>query len=217
MIEWLGPIICEYYAASEGPGTTFIDSADWLAHPGSVGRPLVGTPHILDDAGNELGAGEDGTIWFEGSGQFEYHGDPGETAKTRNQDGWVTVGDIGHLDADGFLYLSDRKAFMIISGGVNIYPQEIENALIGHPMVMDAAVFGVPNPDFGEEVKAVVQPVDWASRGPGLAEALLAHCRERIAGYKCPRSIDFMEELPRLDTGKLYKRPLRDKYWAPAG
>lgn len=216
MIEWLGPIIDEYYAASEGPGTTFIGSADWLTHPGSVGRPLVGTPHVLDDDGNELGVGEDGTIWFEGSGQFEYHGDPDETAKTRNKDGWVTVGDIGHLDSDGFLYLSDRKAFMIISGGVNIYPQEIENALISHPLVMDAAVFGVPNPDFGEEVKAVVQPVDWSVRGPELVAELMAHCRARIAGYKCPRTIDFMQELPRLDTGKLYKRPLRDKYWTQA-
>jgi long-chain acyl-CoA synthetase len=213
MIEWLGPILDEYYAATEGMGTTYITSEDWLAHPGSVGRPLIGVPHILDDDGVEQPTRSDGTIWFEGTAPFTYHGDDVETAKTRNERGWTTVGDVGHLDDDGYLYLSDRKAFMIISGGANIYPQEIENALVTHPKVLDVAVFGVPNPDFGEEVKAVVQPVDWSDAGPDLADELIAYCRQRVAGYKCPRSVEFMEQLPRLDSGKLYKRPLRDRYW----
>jgi acyl-CoA synthetase (AMP-forming)/AMP-acid ligase II len=217
MIDWWGPIISEYYSSTEGVGATFITADDWLAHPGSVGRPILGTPHILDDEGRELPPGEPGTIWFDGITRFEYHDDPKKTASMRNTDGWGTVGDMGYVDDEGYLYLTDRKSFMVISGGVNIYPQEVENLLVLHPKVMDVAAFGVPNADLGEEVKAVVQPVDWAQAGPGLAAELIAHCREHLAAYKCPRSIDFERELPRLDTGKLYKRLLRDRYWEAAG
>jgi fatty-acyl-CoA synthase len=216
MIEWWGPIISEYYSSTEGVGATFITAEEWLAHPGSVGKPMFGTPHILDDAGIELPPGEPGTIWFEGITRFEYHDDPAKTASMRNEQGWGTVGDIGHLDDEGYLYLTDRRSFMVISGGVNIYPQEVENLLVLHPEVMDVAVFGVPNPDLGEEVKAVVQPMDWERAGPELAEQLIAYCREHLATFKCPRSIDFEPQLPRLDTGKLYKRLLRDRYWEGA-
>ena len=214
MIEWLGPIIDETYASTEGVGSTFITAAEWLERPGSVGRAVVGVPHILDETGNELPAGAIGTVWFEGTSSFAYHQDDAETAKTRNERGWSTVGDVGRLDEEGYLYLSDRAAFMIISGGVNIYPQEIENVLVSHPTVLDAAVFGVPNADFGEEVKAVVQPVDIAAASTELADELIRYCRDRIAAYKCPRSIDFTEQLPRSDSGKLYKRILRDRYWS---
>jgi acyl-CoA synthetase (AMP-forming)/AMP-acid ligase II len=178
-----------------------------------VGKPIFGTPHILDDEGHELPPGEPGTIWFDGMTAFEYHADHEKTAAMKNARGWGTVGDVGYLDDDGYLYLTDRRSFMVISGGVNIYPQEIENLLVLHPKVMDVAVFGIPNADLGEEVKAVVQPVDWGLAGPELAEELIAHCRQHLATYKCPRSIDFDRELPRLDTGKLYKRVLRDRYW----
>src|SRR5439155_15377943 len=214
MIEWWGPRIFEYYSATEGVGATFITSEEWLAHPGSVGKPMMCVAHILDDDGGELPTGEPGTIWFEGGMSFEYHNDPEKTASTLNKSGWATVGDVGYLDDEGYLYLTDRETFMIISGGVNIYPQEAENVLVTHPKVMDVAVFGVPNPDFGEEVKAVVQPVDWRDAGPELEQELLAFCRDRLAGFKCPRSVDFERQLPRLDTGKLYKRLLRDRYWA---
>ena len=213
MIEWWGPIIAEYYAATEGHGATFITSEEWLTHPGSVGRPMIGGVHILDDDGRELPAGEIGTVWFAGGPAFEYHNDPAKTAEARNADGWATTGDVGYLDGHGYLYLTDRRAYVIISGGVNIYPQEAENVLVGHPRVLDAAVFGVPNPEMGEEVKAVVQPADPAEAGPELEAELIAHCRERLAGYKCPRSVDFTDTLPRLDNGKLYKRVLRDRYW----
>jgi fatty-acyl-CoA synthase len=216
MIEWWGPIICEYYSSTEGVGATFITAEEWLAHPGSVGRPMFGVPHILDDDGRELPRGEPGTIWFDGVMPFDYHGDPDKTAALRNDNGWGSVGDMGYLDEDGYLYLTDRKSFMIISGGVNIYPQEIENLLVSHPEVMDVAVIGVPNADFGEEVKAVVEPVDWTAAGDELAAELIAYCRKHLAGYKCPRSVDFERALPRLDTGKLYKRLLRDRYWQPA-
>ncbi len=216
MIEWWGPIISEFYSSSEGAGATFITSPEWLAHPGSVGRTMIGKPHILDDDGRELSAGEPGTIWFADGIPFEYLNDLAKTAGARNDRGWTTVGDVGYLDDDGYLYLTDRRSFMIISGGVNIYPQEAENLLITHPGVLDVAVIGVPNADFGEEVKAVVQPLDWADAGPALQEELIAFCREHLAAYKCPRSVDFEPELPRLDTGKLYKRILRDRYWAPS-
>jgi acyl-CoA synthetase (AMP-forming)/AMP-acid ligase II len=212
MIEWWGPIIHELYSATEGPGVTYITSPEWLEHPGSVGRAMFGEPHILDDDGHELPIGEVGTVWFGGGGVFEYHNDPNKTAESRNTAGYSTVGDVGYVDEDGYLYLTDRKAFMIISGGVNIYPQEAEDALITHPKVFDVAVFGVPNDEMGEEVKAVVQPVDWGDAGPELEAELLEYCRSRLAGYKCPRSIDFERELPRLDTGKLYKRVLADRY-----
>ena len=216
MIDWWGPIVNEYYSATEGLGATFITAPEWLAHPGSVGRPIVGTAHILDDEGGELAPGEIGTIWFEGGLPFEYHNDPEKTASTLNENGWTTVGDVGYLDDDGYLYLTDRKTFMIISGGVNIYPQEVENLVVTHPKVMDVAVIGVPDDDLGEAVKAVVQPVDWHDAGPALEQELVELCRSHLAAYKCPRSVDFEPELPRHDTGKLYKRVLRDRYWAKA-
>ena len=213
MIEWWGPIIWEYYGGTEGNGLTLCNSAEWLAHKGTVGRSVVGQVKICDDDGNEVPTGEAGTIYFAGGRIFAYHNDPKKTAESRNASGWSTLGDVGYVDADGFLYLTDRKAFMIISGGVNIYPQECENLLIGHPKVMDCAVFGVPNEEFGEEVKAVVQPRDWEDASPALAEELMAYCREHLSTIKCPRSIDFAAELPRHATGKLYKRLLRDRYW----
>jgi acyl-CoA synthetase (AMP-forming)/AMP-acid ligase II len=213
MIEWWGPIIHEYYAGTEGNGFCAIDSEQWLAHKGSVGKPLIGELHIVGEDGEELPAGEAGTIYFGGGGGFEYHNDPEKTAKSRDPRGWSTLGDVGYADEDGYLHLTDRKAYMIISGGVNIYPQEAENVLTMHPKVADVAVFGVPNEDFGEEVKAVVQPVDMADAGPELERELIAYCRDALADVKCPRSVDFEAELPRHPTGKLYKRLLKDRYW----
>ncbi|HTU37158.1 MAG TPA: AMP-binding protein [Acidimicrobiales bacterium] len=215
MIEWFGPILLEYYAASEGNGGTFITSEDWLEHRGSVGKPLLVRIEILDDDGNECPAGSPGTVWFSGATDFEYFHDPEKTASSRRDDGNTsTVGDVGYLDEDGYLFLTDRKAHMIISGGVNIYPQETENLLVTHPKVMDAAVIGVPNEDLGEEVKAVVQPVEGVAGDHDLERELIAFCRAHLAHFKCPRTIDFMDELPRLATGKLYKGPLRERYWA---
>jgi acyl-CoA synthetase (AMP-forming)/AMP-acid ligase II len=213
MIEWWGPVLHEYYAGTEGNGFVYCNSEMWLAHPGSVGRPLNCVIHICDESGDELPVGDEGTIYFEGGAAFEYHNDPEKTSESRHPLGWSTLGDIGRLDEDGFLYLTDRKAHMIISGGVNIYPQEAENLLTLHPKVFDVAVIGVPNPDFGEEVKAVVQPVNWQDAGPALAQELIAYCRQQLADVKCPRSVDFEQELPRHPTGKLYKRLLRDRYW----
>jgi len=215
MIEWWGPVIHEYYAGTEGNGFCYVGSADWLKHPGTVGKSLLGEIHICADEGQEVPIGEEGTIYFASATQFEYHNDKKKTAESRHpaHPDWSTLGDVGKLDAEGYLYLTDRKAFMIISGGVNIYPQETENVLIGHPSVADVAVIGVPNEDFGEEVKAVVQPANWADAGPALAEELLAFCREKLSPIKCPRSIDFERELPRHATGKLYKRLIRDRYW----
>ena len=214
MIAWWGPIIYEYYGATEGMGFTFCDSQQWLSHRGTVGNVILGEMHILDEEGNECPLGESGTVWFKTATPFEYFNDPSKTAESRSTDGTMsTVGDVGYTDADGYLYLTDRKTYMIISGGVNIYPQECENLLITHPKVMDAAVFGVPNEDMGEEVKAVVQPAPGVEAGPELAKELMAFCREHLSNIKCPRSIDFEAELPRLPTGKLYKRVLRDRYW----
>jgi long-chain acyl-CoA synthetase len=215
MIDWLGPVITEYYGATEANGFTFCDSAQWLAHPGTVGKTILGELLILDDEGSECPAGVDGTIWFRGATAFEYFAEPGKTAQSRTADGLAsTVGDVGHVDADGYLYLTDRKSYMIISGGVNIYPQETENLLSAHPAVADVAVIGVPNEDLGEEVKAVVQLADPAAAGPELAQELIDFCRDRLAHFKCPRTIEFVSELPRSATGKLYKRLLRDAYWA---
>jgi len=214
MIEWWGPVIFEYYAGTEGNGFVQLNSQEWLAHKGSVGRALNCTLHICDDEGRELPVGEPGTIYFGGGGQFEYYKDPDKTAESRHPHGWSTLGDVGYLDAEGFLYLTDRKHFMIISGGVNIYPQEAENILITHPSVYDVAVFGVPNEEFGEEVKAVVQPVDMAQASPQLAQQLIDYCRSHLSHIKCPRSVDFEAQLPRHPTGKLYKRLLKDRYWA---
>jgi len=214
MMDWWGPVIYEYYAGTEGNGFCTINPQEWLAHKGSVGKAVLGELRIADEEGNVLPPGESGTVWFANGPQFEYHNDPKKTAESRNTQGWTTLGDVGYVDEDGYLYLTDRKAFMIISGGVNIYPQEAENVLIDHPAVTDVAVFGVPNEDFGEEVKAVVQPASMALATPELAEELLAFCRARLSHIKSPRSIDFIEELPRHATGKLYKRLLRDQYWA---
>jgi len=215
MIEWWGPIIHEYYGATEGLGFTACDSAEWLAHRGSVGRVLLGDLHILDENMQPLPKGTPGEIWFKTATPFEYFNDPEKTKAARSPDGTMsTVGDVGYVDDDGFLYLTDRSTFMIISGGVNVYPQECENLLITHPKVADAAVFGVPNDDLGEEVKAVVQPVPGVAAGPGLEQELVAFCQQHLAKIKCPRSVDFTDQLPRLPTGKLYKKPLRDKYWA---
>jgi long-chain acyl-CoA synthetase len=214
MIDWLGPIITEYYGATEANGFTFCDSAQWLAHPGTVGKTILGELLITDDEGSECPVGVDGTIWFRGATAFEYFAEPGKTAASRTADGLAsTVGDVGHVDADGYLYLTDRKSYMIISGGVNIYPQETENLLSAHPAVADVAVIGVPNEDLGEEVKAVVQLADQEAAGPELAQELIDYCRDRLAHFKCPRTIEFVPELPRSATGKLYKRLLRDAYW----
>jgi long-chain acyl-CoA synthetase len=215
MIEWWGPVLHEYYAGTEGNGMCYVNSADWLAHPGTVGRPILGEVRICGENGEEVPVGEEGTIYFAGATGFHYHNDAKKTAESRHpaHEDWSTLGDVGKLDADGYLYLTDRKAFMIISGGVNIYPQEAENLLISHPKVVDVAVIGVPNEEFGEEVKAVVQPADWADAGAALAEELVAYCRERLSPIKCPRSVDFERELPRHPTGKLYKRLIRDRYW----
>ena len=213
MIDWWGPILWEYYAGTEGNGITLVDSKAWVDKPGTVGKAVVGILKICDDDGNEVPAGEEGTVYFAEGRPFVYHNDPAKTASTRNAKGWTTLGDVGRLDQDGYLFLTDRKAFMIISGGVNIYPQEAENLLVTHPQVMDAAVFGVPDPDFGEQVKAVVQPHDMARATPEFAAELIGWCREHLAHYKCPKSIDFSEALPREANGKLYKRSLRDRYW----
>jgi acyl-CoA synthetase (AMP-forming)/AMP-acid ligase II len=213
MIEWWGPVIFEYYAGTEGNGFCAIRSDEWLAHPGSVGKALLGELHIVGEDGNECPVGESGTIYFANGPEFSYHNDPKKTAEARNEKGWSTLGDVGYVDKDGYLYLTDRKAFMIISGGVNIYPQEAENILINHPRVADVAVIGVPNEDFGEEVKAVVQPMNWSDATPALAEELVAYCRQHLSAIKCPRTVDFERELPRHPTGKLYKRLIRDRYW----
>ncbi len=214
MIDWWGPVLIEYYAGSEGNGVTVSTSKDWLAHRGTVGRAVVGEIKILDDDGVELPVGETGTVYFAGGPQFAYHNDPDKTQRAYNDRGWSTLGDVGYLDDDGFLYLTDRKAYMIISGGVNIYPQETEDALISHPAVADVAVFGVPNEEMGEEVKAVVQPHDMSHAGKALEVELIAFCRKHLSPIKCPKSVDFEAELPRTPTGKLVKRHLRDKYWA---
>jgi acyl-CoA synthetase (AMP-forming)/AMP-acid ligase II len=221
MIDWWGPVIHEYYAGTEGNGFVYTNAADWLAHPGTVGRPLNCELHICDEDGEtELPVGESGTVYFASGAAFEYHNDPEKTSGSRNSKGWSTLGDVGYLDADGFLYLTDRKAFMIVSGGVNIYPQEAENVLSQHPAVVDVAVFGVPNEEFGEEVKAVVQPVEMPSDDEAarrLGAELIQLCRQHLADVKCPRSVDFRPELPRHPTGKLYKRLLKDEYWAGHG
>ncbi|MDG1474394.1 MAG: AMP-binding protein, partial [Porticoccaceae bacterium] len=213
MLRWWGPIIFEYYAGSEGNGFCAINSEEWLAHRGSVGRAMLGVIRICDDDENELAVGEEGTIYFAEGPAFEYYNDPKKTQSSKHSKGWTTLGDVGRIDDEGFLYLTDRKAFMIISGGVNIYPQESENRLIMHPKVADVAVFGIPNTDFGEEVKAVVQPVNWEDVSPELADELMVYCQQYLAKIKCPKSIDFDRELPRHPTGKLYKRLLKDKYW----
>jgi fatty-acyl-CoA synthase len=212
MIQWWGPIIDEYYASSEAVGASFIRAEDWVAHPGSVGRPLVGVPHILDEDGRELPPGHAGEIYYEGGHSFTYLKDEAKTSAAHDTHGWVTVGDVGYLDDDGYLYLTDRRHHMIISGGVNIYPQEAEDLLISHPKVLDAAVFGIPDDDMGQSVKGVVQTVDPADATGEFTAELLDWLRERLAHYKCPRSLSFEDQLPRTDTGKLYKQTLVAKY-----
>jgi long-chain acyl-CoA synthetase len=214
MIDWWGPIIHEYYGATEGLGFAACNTEEWLQHKGSVGKVVLGELAVLDDDMQPLPMGEPGTLWFKTATEFSYHNDPEKTAESTSNDGsMTTVGDVGYVDADGFLYLTDRKTFMIISGGVNIYPQECEDLLISHPKVEDAAVFGVPNTDLGEEVKAVVQPVAGIAADNELTEELLGYLNGHLSRQKIPRSVDYIDEMPRLPTGKLYKRLLRDKYW----
>ncbi len=212
MIDWLGEKIYEYYSATEGAGFTAISPQEWLRKKGSVGKSLLGEIRILDEAGNLLPPGREGRIFFHGGPPVAYHNAPEKTAEVTGEHG-TTFGDIGYVDEEGYLFLTDRASYMIISGGVNVYPQETENILIMHPKVADVAVIGVPNEELGEEVKAVVQPKDWAEAGPALEAELIAWCRERLSHIKCPRSVDFDPELPRHDTGKLYKRLLKDRYW----
>ena len=213
MIDWWGPILLEYYGGTESNGLTLIRTEEWLKHCGSVGRPVVGATHVVDDDGNECPPGEIGTIYFSDGPAFEYFNDPERTAEAYDDRGRSTLGDIGYLDDDGYLYLTDRQSFMIVSGGVNVYPQEIENLLITHPKVADVAVIGVPSAEFGEEVKAVVQPLAMSDAGEALADDLAAFARRHLSAIKTPRSIDFIEALPRHPTGKLYKRLLKDRYW----
>jgi long-chain acyl-CoA synthetase len=213
MLEWWGPVIYEYYAGTEGNGMTAITPQEWLKRQGSVGRAVFGQIRICNDAGELVGPMTEGVVYFAGGKEFAYHNAPEKTAESRNAHGWSTLGDVGYVDADGYLYLTDRKAFMIISGGVNIYPQEIENLLITHPAVMDVAVVGAPDEEMGEKVVAVVQPVDASLAGPALAQELIQFARSRLSHVKVPRQIDFTQELPRHPNGKLYKRLLRDAYW----
>lgn len=216
MFEWWGPIIHEFYGGSEQNGLTHCTPAEWLERPGTVGKPVLGTIHICDDDGLEVPTGETGLVYFELPNlPFEYHQDEAKTRSAQHpeHENWSALGDIGYVDDAGFLYLTDRATFMIISGGVNIYPQEIEDQLIMHPKVLDIAVVGVPDDQMGEAVKAVVQTVPGISAGPGLEAELLNYARGHLAHYKCPRSVDFLEELPRLPTGKLYKRLIKDRYW----
>ena len=214
-IEWLGPIVHEYYSGTEGSGITYITAEEWLAHPGSVGRPILGAVHVTDDDGHPLPAFRDGLVWFDAGGdRYDYHGDAAATAARRHRLGWTTLDDIGHLDDDGYLYLTDRRGNMIVSGGVNISPREVEDVLSTHPAVDDVAVIGVPNRDLGEEVKAlVVVRADAAVDPVALPGELIGHCRDVLAPFKCPRSVDLVEALPRLPTGKLATRLLRDRYW----
>jgi acyl-CoA synthetase (AMP-forming)/AMP-acid ligase II len=212
MMAWFGPIIHEYYGGTEGFAGTTIGPQEWLAHPGSVGIPMAPV-HVVGDDGAELSAGQTGELYFEGGPAFEYFKDPAKTASVYNDRGWRSLGDMGYVDEDGYLYLTDRSTFMIVSGGVNIYPQEAENLLVMHPKLIDAAVFGVPNDEFGEEVKAVVQPADSVAPGPELEDELIEYCRTHLAGYKCPRTIEFDAALPRDPNGKLYKRRIRERYW----
>ncbi len=216
IIDWWGPIVTESYGGTEGIGMTRISSPEALERPGSVGRPVFGVLHIVKDDGTEVGPNETGVIYFEGGRPFEYYNDPEKTASVHNDQGWATLGDIGHVDDDGYLYLTDRQTDVVISGGVNIYPREVEEVLLSLPEVDDAAVIGVPDPEFGESVKAVVKVRDGVDAGPELEAALIAACRSRLASYKCPRSVDFVDDLPRQATGKLFKRILRDRYREPA-
>lgn len=216
MIDLWGPMFFEMYGSTEGLGLTVSNSKDWLERPGTVGKAIWGIPHICGEDGEDLPIGESGAVYFEMKKiSFNYHNDDKKTKKTQHpqHENWGTVGDIGYLDEDGFLYLNDRADFMIISGGVNIYPQELEDTLIMHPKVADVAVFGIPHEEMGEEVKAVIQVEAHIEESPELEKELIDYAKNQIAHYKCPRSIDFISEFPRLPTGKLYKKPLKAKYW----
>lgn len=217
MIAWWGPIVHEYYAGTEGNGFCYISSAEWLTHKGSVGRGLTAEVKICGDDGEALPPRTEGSVYFSGGAPLSYHNAPEKVAEGTNQHGWTTLGDVGWVDEEGYLYLTDRKSFMIISGGVNIYPQELENVLIGHPKVADAAVVGGPHEEMGEQVIAVIQPLDWADAGDALRDELMAYSRQHLSHVKSPRVIDFMAELPRHPTGKLYKRLIRDAYWGKEG
>ena len=213
MLSWWGDIIHEYYAGTENNGFSAITSTEWRSHPGSVGRAKLGVVHICDAEGHEVPVGTTGEIYYENGQQFAYHHDPDKTRACTNAQGWTTLGDIGRLDNEGYLYLTDRKSFLIISGGVNIYPQETEDTLLSHPAVLDAAVIGIPHEEFGEAVHAVVQLVPEYENVPQLAETLMAFCRSKLSALKCPRSIEFRSTVPRSATGKMYKRVLRSEYW----
>jgi long-chain acyl-CoA synthetase len=220
MIDWFGPVVMEYYGATEGAIISAIDAEDWLAKPGSLGKPLDHIEVIVvREDGERAAVGEVGQLYFRNKrgSDFEYHKDPEKTAAAHLEPGVFTFGDIGFLDEDGHLFMSDRKIDMVISGGVNIYPAEIEGVLVTHPAVADAAVFGIPHAEMGEEVKAAVELASGHAPDGDLADDLIAHCRAHLAGYKAPRSIDFENALPRHPTGKLYKRLLRDPYWAKTG
>jgi fatty-acyl-CoA synthase len=208
MIEWIGPIIEEYYGGSEAFGVTLISSREWLEHPGSVGRPVFGAVHILDENGGEVPVGETGQVWFEATTRFEYNKDPEKTKQAQDDRGWATYGDIGRVDEAGYLYLTDRSSNMIISGGVNIYPQEAEMVLSAHPDVHDVAVLGVPDDEMGERVKAFIELREGVEGTDATKTEMIAYCRAHLAHYKCPREVDFVDELPRLETGKLLKRKL---------
>jgi long-chain acyl-CoA synthetase len=217
MIAWWGPVIYEYYAGTEGNGFCFIKADEWLGHKGSVGRAVIGELRICDEDGEALPPRAEGVVHFANGPPLAYHNAPEKVAENTNKHGWTTLGDVGWVDEEGYLYLTDRKSFMIISGGVNIYPQEIENLLIGHPKVADAAVVGAPDEEMGEKVVAVIQPMDWAEAGDALRDELMAYARKHLSHVKAPRVLDFMEELPRHATGKLYKRLIRDAYWGKEG
>jgi acyl-CoA synthetase (AMP-forming)/AMP-acid ligase II len=217
VIDWWGPIVHEFYAGSEAVGFTAIDTAEWLERPGSVGRAVLGEIHIVGEDGAEVPIGEIGQIYFGNAPQIIYHNDPEKTARAYLANGWITLGDMGRVDEEGYLYLSDRKDFMIITGGVNVYPKEIEDVLVMHPSVDDAAVFGLPNAEFGEEIKAVVQPAAWPRDETALIDELTRHCRERLSSIKLPKSFDLARALPRQENGKLYKKALRESYLANAG
>lgn len=212
MIAWWGPVLYEYYSGTEGVGTTWIDSHEWLAHKGSVGRPQNCAVHVLDGQGRELPLGQTGTIYFDSPGEFSYWNDPQKTQAATSPQGWRTFGDIGHVDAQGYLYLTDRRDFMLISGGVNIYPQEVEDALLEHPAIADVAAFGVPDDDLGERLVAVVQLEPGFAPSPAQEQALQAYCRERVGRIKTPKQTLFVTAFPRLETGKLHKKRLREQF-----
>jgi long-chain acyl-CoA synthetase len=214
MIAWWGPVIYEYYAGTEGNGFCFIRAEEWLTHKGSVGKAVLGELRICDEGGDALPSRAEGVVHFANGPALRYHNAPEKVIEGTNQHGWTTLGDVGWTDEEGYLYLTDRKSFMIISGGVNIYPQEIENLLVGHPKVADVAVIGAPDEEMGEKVVAVIQPMNWHDAGDALRDELMIYARENLSHVKTPRVLDFMQELPRHATGKLYKRLIRDAYWA---